>query len=209
MNRKTHEYYVSHALDCTDRYETADMTPVHRLLEKYVHSGDRILEIGGGSGRDAAFLTRLGCQVTFTDGTPGMFQEAIRRHPELAPNARVAIFPLPDDDPLLNQRFDLILCMAVIMHLDDESLEKNISQMAHLTRIHGRVLVSHSTGRSGLIDYRDPEQRLFCERTPERVREMFHGFGYDEECCDQNRDGLNRTNVIWTTHIMQYRTSGR
>ncbi|MGZ5299222.1 MAG: class I SAM-dependent methyltransferase, partial [Actinomycetota bacterium] len=59
-----------------DRHERA---PFHRVafhlhlhyLAEFVHSGDRVLEVGAASGRFTVELARLGARVVVTDISPG------------------------------------------------------------------------------------------------------------------------------------------
>ena len=38
-----------------------------RFLDRYLHPGDRVLDIGGGPGRYSLYLAKRGCQVTLLD----------------------------------------------------------------------------------------------------------------------------------------------
>jgi 2-polyprenyl-3-methyl-5-hydroxy-6-metoxy-1,4-benzoquinol methylase len=124
MDALTASYYSANATACAARYDTASVASLHELLRSLATPRCRVLEIGGGSGRDAAFLVQLGCDTTYTDGCEEMVAQAVRLHPELEWKARLASFPLADDDPLLKERYDMVLCAAVIMHLDDGCLER-------------------------------------------------------------------------------------
>ncbi len=56
MDRSTIHYYNKNADKLAELYETADMSEIHALLVRFLSEKARILEIGCGSGRDAAFL---------------------------------------------------------------------------------------------------------------------------------------------------------
>lgn len=203
MDSKTLDFYESNAATCAQRYEKADVRVIHQLLQRSIQQGCRVLEIGGGTGRDAAFLAASGCRVTFTDASPAMVAEAIRLHPELAIDARVACFPLTADSPLLEERFDLVLAMALIMHFDETDLDRFIAQLTDLLVPEGIAIISHSSGRSGLRDHRDSQQRLFHERTDEQLTALCRAHGLLTDHIDTNRDGLARTDILWSTHILR------
>jgi chemotaxis methyl-accepting protein methylase len=74
-----------------------------------------------------------------------MVEQATHLHPELAHNARMAALPLNADDSLLEERFDLLLCSAVIMHLDTTSLSLAAAQMVRMTKPGGHLVVTHSS----------------------------------------------------------------
>jgi ubiquinone/menaquinone biosynthesis C-methylase UbiE len=52
---------------------------VWRELERTFHAGDRVLEIGCGTGVDACFLAEHGVKVVACDSSPAMIQVAARR----------------------------------------------------------------------------------------------------------------------------------
>lgn len=68
----------------------------------------RILELGSGFGRDAAYLRRLGYQVRCTDATPA-FVEALRSRGITASVLNAITDDLPGD-------LDMVLANAVLLH---------------------------------------------------------------------------------------------
>ncbi|MFZ5569559.1 MAG: class I SAM-dependent methyltransferase [Thermodesulfobacteriota bacterium] len=205
MDLLTAEFYRQRFRDCADEYEKATLPALHRLILSVALPGCGVLEIGSGSGREAALLKAAGCRVTVTDGCPQMLAEAIRLHPELAANARTADFPLPDDDPLLIERFDLVLALALIMHLTDPDLERFAHQTAGITRPGGALILSHSSGRRNLHRDRDPENRLIIERSVTDICHRFTLAGFDQQVAIQSQDGLGREPISWSTHMFRKR----
>jgi SAM-dependent methyltransferase len=204
MDSLTKADYASNTGDYAARYEAADVPSLHQVLRSFGKAAPRVLEIGGGSGRDAAFLVQLGCAVTYTDGCEEMVAQAVHLHPELAGRARCTPFPLSDDDDdLLRKRFDLVLCAAVIMHLDDPSLERLASQVARVIVDGGHLVLSHSRGHRCVNGNRDSGGRLFLERTPAIVDRIFEAVGFRPVRLIENSDGLGRDGITWATHILQ------
>jgi len=203
MDILTESYYAANAGACSASYEAASVGSLHELLRSLASPAVHVLEIGGGSGRDAAFLVQLGCDTTYTDGCEEMVAQAVKLHPELASKARVASFPLADDDQLLKERYDMVLCAAVIMHLDDGCLERLTSQMTKLVALGGHLVLSHSFGREHHRDRRDTNGRLFLERPPATIDGIFEARGFLAERLIEDRDGLGRPNIRWTTHLLQ------
>jgi SAM-dependent methyltransferase len=203
MDSLTTVYYASNAADCAASYENASVPSLQELLRSLAVSASLVLEIGGGSGRDAAFLVRLGCETTYTDGCEEMVAQALKLHPELAARARCAAFPLSEDDDLLRERSDLVLCAAVIMHLDDPSLERLASQVARLIVDGGHLVLSHSRGHRCVNGDRDFCGRLFLERSPAIVDRIFEAVGFRPVRLIENPDGLGRDGITWVTHVLQ------
>jgi SAM-dependent methyltransferase len=199
----TAEFYASNAKDYAIGHDSAHVERLHQLLHVLGIDSPRVLEIGGGSGRDAAFLLRLGHATTYTDGCKEMLAQALTLHPELAPRARLAAFPLSEDDDLLRERFDLVLCAAVIMHMDNPSLQQLARQVAQLLVNGGHLVLSHSRGHQCVDVNRDSQGRLFLERTPAVVDRIFEAQGFCRVQLIESSDGLGRHGIAWATHVLQ------
>lgn len=203
MDSQTTEYYRRNALPCTRRYESADLTSIHALLRRLALPGCRVLEIGGGSGRDSAFMASLGCRVTYTDGCEEMLLAGSEHRASLREMSRLAAFPLERDDPLLGERFDVVLCLAVIMHMGDADFSATASQIAQVTSPSGCIVLSHSIGRGGLVESRDQNGRLFRERSAAEVTKAFVPFGFLLEAQAVEDDGLHRAELRWITQVLR------
>jgi len=121
MHSETIRYYDLHAPEIVARHREADITKIHQTLHRWLPAGGRVLEIGCGSGREAVFMASLGFQVTATDASQGMLEEASRLAREHKETGLVefehAAFPLEQGHPLLMERYEVIACLAVFMHL--------------------------------------------------------------------------------------------
>src|SRR5271168_4749427 len=72
------------------RSVAAQRRAVRAALTKAFPEGGRILELGGGTGEDAAFLTQLGFDVLLTDPSPAMVQLANAKLAPLGASAEIA-----------------------------------------------------------------------------------------------------------------------
>ena len=70
MPDTTIRYYTTHVKDLVLRYESADVQDLHTLLADSFLPGARLLELGCGSGRDAAFMLENGFDVLFATTSP-------------------------------------------------------------------------------------------------------------------------------------------
>jgi len=84
MDQSTIDYYNENAEKLAALYETAEMSIFHSLLLRFLPEKASVLEIGCGSGRDAAFLIAKGYDVAAIEAYPNMIEVALRLHPELA-----------------------------------------------------------------------------------------------------------------------------
>lgn len=139
MDKPTVDFYNQHAKAQSDLYERADMSVMYRRLETILPQHSRILEIGCGSGRDARALSGMGFSVVATDASNGMIQEAIKRTECKCGDLSFTClsFPIPENHSLFNERFDLVLAVAVIMHLFPKERQTTLSQISRLLRTEG------------------------------------------------------------------------
>ncbi|RQO79571.1 bifunctional 2-polyprenyl-6-hydroxyphenol methylase/3-demethylubiquinol 3-O-methyltransferase UbiG [Acidovorax sp. FJL06] len=115
------------------QYESITFADVHgSALHLYPPAPSRVLDIGAGSGRDAAALARAGHQVVAAEPTAGLRQAGQRIH------AGLPIEWVDDHLPALavlragGRRFDLVLLTAVWMHLDDAERAAAMPAVAEL-----------------------------------------------------------------------------
>jgi len=108
------------------------------LIERLVAAlgpGARVLEIGSGSGRDAAALEAAGLSVRRTDVTPA-FVDLLRADGHEAE----VVDPLTDDlaDPgRPGREYDGVWASASLLHVAREDLPEVASRLAEVTRVDG------------------------------------------------------------------------
>jgi SAM-dependent methyltransferase len=202
MDAKTVSHYDNHAGEASARYESADMSRLHAMLLRHLpQKGASVLELGCGSGRDAAFLQASGYDLTAVDASPGMVAEAARIHPELAGRLSCAAVPFPEDSPLLRRSFDAVFSNAMFMHIPDHDLPLVVEQVRRMMRPGGVAIISVSVDRGGLADGRDRTGRLFRERQPDELRKVFErrGLSFVAQSC--SADSLDRPAIRWITLV--------
>jgi protein-L-isoaspartate O-methyltransferase len=83
MDSQTLAYYNDNAEEVSLRYEGAG-DGVASVFPFVFVRGESVLEIGAGSGRDAAILLKLGVEVDAVEPSPALRTRAVAAHPELA-----------------------------------------------------------------------------------------------------------------------------
>ncbi len=200
MHPETVNFYNAHAEMLADRYEKADMADLHRILRRWLPSGGRILEIGCGCGREAAFMASLGCDVVATDASDRMLQQANKNINAHALPAAVtfaeAAFPVAPDHPLLKQRFDAIIAVAVLMHIPDHELFEFAYQIRNMLKNKAVFICSFCAECESTSN--DP--RYFVSRESAEVHLLFERLGFRLLAAETTDDGMGRKKV-WTTLI--------
>jgi SAM-dependent methyltransferase len=199
MDARTVAWYDDHAAAACDRYEAADLPGLHARLLRCLPPGASVLEIGCGSGRDAVFLLSHGYDVSGVDASAAMIAEAARLHPELAGRLACAAFPLPEQAPLLQRRFDAVISIAALMHVPEAELEAAAAQVRILVRPGGILFLDVSRDRPGLREDRDGSGRLFVERLPDEYRLLFERHGFSLVAQHASAGSRSRPRPSWVS----------
>lgn len=204
MDASTLDYYSTHAKDVAQRYEAVPSSLGERFSNAFAPGG-RILDIGCGSGRDLAELSRQGFQPFGLDGTPEFVRLAQDFHPEL--KGRVVQGLLPDFPVPFDGEFDGILCCAVLMHIDSTELLNAALAIKRCLKVNGRLLISIPSQRSDTVGGdRDANGRLFKTYHPAYLRLIFERLGFS--LIDQwgNSDAMNRQGIEWVSLLFSLKS---
>lgn len=183
------------------QYESVSFEQVHRaVLDLIPPRPARLLDVGAGSGRDAAALAIRGHAVTAVEPSTAMRQGASTLHPGLG------IEWIDDSLPWLASlrnrggSFDLILVSAVWMYLDDRDRETAIEALTDLLAPDGLLIVSlrHGATRSDAVGSDVPDDEVLT---------MARRHGLDRLRQTNARDALERSALWWTTLVFQKRTA--
>jgi SAM-dependent methyltransferase len=138
-------WYDAHAERLADGYEGLDAALTHpRLFDLLDDAGPlRILDVGAGTGRDAAAFAALGHSVTAVDPSRRMLRVARALHTD----ANIAW--VQDALPALGKvdgPFDLIMLSAVWMHIPREERAGAFARLASLLAPAGRIYMTLRLG---------------------------------------------------------------
>jgi len=150
------EGYGEEAPDLVDSYEQPVFDIVHAdVLHLLPPPPAPVLDIGAGTGRDAAALANRGHQVVAVEPTAGLREPGKARHP--SPRIEWIDDSLPDLTRLADRpgAFDAIMMTAVWMHLDADQRRRGMPVVARLLA-EGGVLIL--TLRHGPVP---PGRRMF------------------------------------------------
>ncbi|MFJ9773039.1 class I SAM-dependent methyltransferase [Kitasatospora sp. NPDC101157] len=178
------------------QYESVAFTDVHRSrLHLYPAAPAAVLDIGAGTGRDAAALAALGHRVVAAEPTPELRAVGRRLHPDA--DIRWVADALPELPRLSTEgeRFDLILLTAVWMHLTPAEGPTAMDALARLLAPGARLAL---TLRHGPVP---PGRRMF-DLPPEHTIALARTRGLQLLHRSARRDLHGRADVSWTELVL-------
>ncbi|MGY4363011.1 SAM-dependent methyltransferase [Bradyrhizobium sp. i1.3.1] len=193
-------YYEGNSAVLLDRYESVTFPLVHPDLVGLVRARPgRALDIGCGSGRDAAFLAKNGWDVVAVDTSSAMLQGARRLHPDKRIRWLHDGLPLLPTVKALDSQFDLVLASAVWMHVPPSEQRLAVATVAGLLSSGGSLSITLRKGKA-------EKQRGFFETDSETLRGLFAVAGVHLTGDEMDPDRLGRADISWTKLL--FRKSG-
>lgn len=156
MDRDTIRSYDARARDFAREWEEAQSPPddLRAAVLRYFRPGPTV-DVGCGSGRDAAWLAETGFDVLGVDASGGLLAEARRRHP----GVRFERDTLPELASLPSGAFANILCETVVMHLAASAVPAAVRRLVALLAPQGVLYLSWRVSEAD--DVRDGTGRLY------------------------------------------------
>lgn len=193
FSTKIIDCYTENAQKFTGQYESLAPAEVFgSAISLFPMMPSFTLDIGAGSGRDAAWMARQGHIVTAVEPSDGMRKLAIRTHAD-QPITWVAD-RLPELKSVKRPEggFDFILISAVWMHLVPEDRAIAFKRLAELVSTSGTILISLRHGTS------DPARPMLPINTAAEIENAkLAGFRLAKTVNTEEDDKLGRGDVHW------------
>lgn len=174
MDAQTLLVYESRAAEFCARYRATEPRALYGLIEGFFLRGAPTADVGCGSGRDVAWLSRNGFPCVGYDGSPAMITEARNAYPGI--DVRQAL--LPDLVGVEDGGFANVLCSATIMHLPQEDLIGAVLNLARILAPGGRLILTYRASRTS--GEREPDGRLFASIPAGRMTLLLESAGFGD-----------------------------
>jgi protein-L-isoaspartate O-methyltransferase len=164
----------------------------HAILHLIPKPPSDVLDIGAGTGRDAAAFAAMGHRVVAVEPTDALRTMAASLHP--APGIEWVYDSLPSLSRLASRgdRFDLVMLTAVWMHLDERQRLQAMRNVAPMIRENGLMIMSL---RHGPI----PQGKRMFDVTRQETVKIAAAHGLRLVVCLENQaSAFARTDVTWT-----------
>lgn len=138
---------------------------VYRDITAELEPGDRVLDVGCGTGDLAVLLAQKGCQVTGIDISPPMLSQASQRLQQAALTDRVKLQEkgaVDLDTTFVDGTFDAVVSTLVFSELSAEEIDYTLEECWRILRPGGQLLVADEVlpdsllGRAGTFLLRLP-----------------------------------------------------
>lgn len=188
-------YYDRHAVDLADSYEGISFENTHPELAHMLASKPplRVLDVGAGSGRDAAAIAELGHRVVAIDPSAKMLKIAQTLHHD--PRITWLSDALPGLAKVDGKQFDVILLSAVWMHVTPAERAQAFGRIATLIAPKGTIYISL---RMGPVD---PARGIWPVNADE-VGRLATAQGFKVTNLGAQPDLLGRAEVSWQTLLV-------
>ena len=123
-----------------------------RFIDRYIHAGDSVLDLGGGPGRYALHLAKRGCALTLADLSPNNVSFAKEKAKECG--LKITGFNLDSRDlkPFSNQSFDHVLLMGPLYHLRSENDRvRTVEECLRVLKPGGTLYAAFISSYAGLL----------------------------------------------------------
>jgi ubiquinone/menaquinone biosynthesis C-methylase UbiE len=121
--KNTLNYYNSKAKEFAHSKDKLDMESLYNRFLKNIPSGGNILDLGCGTGRDAAAFLSKGYNVTAVDASEGMLKVAAEKVPE------TCLVNCSFDEISFSNSFDGVWACASLLHVPDRDLLNTIKKI--------------------------------------------------------------------------------
>jgi SAM-dependent methyltransferase len=194
MNQ-TVTFYNQNAIELSKQYNSVDFEKVHGTWKPHWPlSGDMVLDVGAGNGRDALWMAEQGADVMALEPAQSMLEIG----KELTgPKVTWLCDKLPELNKIeqLGVRFDLILVSAVWMHLAPTHRARAFRKLSNLLNSNGKLVITLRHG-----EFNDARQGY--DVSAEEIEKLAKDSALLVHSHTSSEDALNRDGIQWETMVL-------
>lgn len=196
--------YDAQAAALTADYEALDPTGYRATFASLLPPGrDRLaLDVGAGSGRDAAWLAKLGFEVVAAEPAGGMREAGQRLHPDTGVRWVDDRLPALDATHALGLSFDVVLLSAVWQHVAPGERQRAFRKLTTLLKPGGLMVVTLRFGPA-------PADRPMHEVSLGEIEGLAREYGLLVVRVERREgDARRRPGVHWITVVLSLPDDG-
>jgi len=136
-----------------DKHSQVEFITTTKYIEKYLKQGDKILEVGAGTGRYSLYYAELGYEVNaveYVNHNVKILKSKIKKGMKIKAEQGDAL----DLSRFEDNTFDVTLILGPLYHLYTlEDQKKAISEAIRVTKKNGIIMIAYLTSDSIMIDW--------------------------------------------------------
>lgn len=150
MNKPAIDYFNDRADELARQYNSLDRAKVHADLLAALPQGQalRVLDIGAGSGADAAMFADLGHAVTAAEPAEVLANTGKEIFKNKNINWNTDVLPEMKEATRADGGFDVVTSVGVLQYVDKENRSSSLSKMFSLAAKGGHVEIQYPTPAS-------------------------------------------------------------
>ncbi len=136
-----------------DKAHSIEFITTTKYIEKYLKPGDKILEIGAGTGRYTIYYAKKGFEVNALELIESNLEKLKEK---IEPNMKINAVQgnSLDLSRYSDNTFDITLCLGPLYHLfTEEEVEKTISEAIRVTKTGGKIFFAYITNEAPILNY--------------------------------------------------------
>lgn len=194
----TLKFYEENADTLIKTYQDADMTSLHQVLSKYINHQSNVIDVGFGSSRELSYLHSKGCNIWGIDPTDRFIENAKNMFPAIKEHFIKGSLPRLVYSDKLNSFFDIVLSIAVLMHIKKVDYPESVKHLVELAKESGKIILSYSIGSRHVDD-----GRYFETIDEGYLIDLFQNYNFKIIEKLTSDDGLGRKEqIVWNTLIL-------
>ena len=200
MKTASNQGYEEEAERLLVEYERLSFEQAHKhVIGYFPQYPATILDIGSGTGRDAAYLADQNHQVVAVEPTDALREGGKKLHG--SPHIKWIDDGLPNLAQIITRAlsFDLVLMAAVWMHLDQDERERAMPIVASLLKKGGKLIMNirHGPVPAGRRMFEIPDQEMLATAERSGLTALHQVQG--ESILQRNRE----SGVTWSHFVFQ------
>lgn len=150
------EYYENYNEDLRlvkDKAHTIEFITTTKYIDKYLNKGDKILEVGAGTGRYSIFYASKGFNVTAVE-LVNKNLNILKSKIEEKMNINAFQGNCINLEMIEDNTFDITLVLGPMYHLyNDEDINKAMKEVIRVTKKNGKILLAYITDDAVVLSY--------------------------------------------------------
>ena len=193
---KTIDFYNNNYQELLTKYNNANMYELNKIINKFIYKDHYVLDLGFGSGRDLNYIKNITKNIYGLDGSIEFINNLKKEDIFYKNRVSLSVLPQINTNCFKINKFDIIISIAVFMHLNKNEILETIKNMKNKLNHNGKVIISYSTVG------RDNDERDFYEISKDEMTILFNNENFKEVEFIISKDSLNRE-IEWITQVYE------